>query len=142
MFKAFLLPIDLAAVDGCRKACSVAAEMAKAHGAALHVVSVVPDFGLSIVGAQFEAGYEKRALEETEAQLKTFCAATFEPDLAVHPHVAHGSIYAEIMRAANRLGCDAIVISAHRPELRDYLLGPNAARVVRHADQSVFVIRD
>ena len=44
-------------------------------------------------------------------------------------------------RAANRLGCDLIVVGAHRPELGDYLLGPNAARIVRHADQSVFVVR-
>jgi len=26
--------------------------------------------------------------------------------------------------------------------LRDYLLGPNAAKVVRHADCSVYVVRD
>ena len=43
---------------------------------------------------------------------------------------------------ANELGCDAIVIGAHRPELKDYLLGPNAPPVVRHADQPVFVIRE
>jgi nucleotide-binding universal stress UspA family protein len=46
------------------------------------------------------------------------------------------------MRLADKLGCDAIVMAAHRPELRDYLLGPNAARVVRHANQSVLVVRD
>ena len=57
-------------------------------------------------------------------------------------HVAHGSIYHEIMRLADELGCDAIVLVAHRPELRDYLLGPNASRVVRHANQSVLVVRD
>jgi nucleotide-binding universal stress UspA family protein len=57
-------------------------------------------------------------------------------------HVAHGSIYDEILRLADKLGCDAIVMAAHRPELRDYLLGPNASRVVRHAKQSVLVVRD
>ncbi len=33
-------------------------------------------------------------------------------------------------------------IGSHRPELKDYLLGPNAARVVRHANCSVLVVRD
>jgi len=33
------------------------------------------------------------------------------------------------------------VLASHRPDLKDYLLGPNAARVVRHADRSVFVVR-
>jgi hypothetical protein len=32
-------------------------------------------------------------------------------------------------------------MTAHSPDLKDYLLGPNAARVVRHANQSVMVIR-
>ncbi|MEO0863555.1 MAG: universal stress protein, partial [Pseudomonadota bacterium] len=36
---------------------------------------------------------------------------------------------------------DAIFVGAHRPELKDYLIGPNAARVARHAQQSVFVVR-
>ncbi len=34
-----------------------------------------------------------------------------------------------------------IVMASHRPEMSDYLLGPNAARVVRHARRSVSVIR-
>jgi nucleotide-binding universal stress UspA family protein len=61
--------------------------------------------------------------------------------IEVHPHVLHGRVYDEIIVAANRLGTDVIVIGSHRPELSDYLLGPNAARVVRHAKQSVFVVR-
>ncbi len=31
-------------------------------------------------------------------------------------------------------GAERIVIASHRPELRDYPLGPNAARVMRHAN--------
>jgi nucleotide-binding universal stress UspA family protein len=56
------------------------------------------------------------------------------PDhIEVHPHVLHGKIYDEILRAADKLGVDVIVMGSHRPELKDYLLGPNAARVMRHA---------
>lgn len=40
------------------------------------------------------------------------------------------------------LGADLIVMASQRPELKDYLLGPNAARVVRHAEQSVLVVRE
>ncbi|MEP3300223.1 MAG: universal stress protein, partial [Pseudoruegeria sp.] len=36
---------------------------------------------------------------------------------------------------------DLIVIGAHRPDFKDYLLGPNAARVVRHSECSVYVVR-
>jgi nucleotide-binding universal stress UspA family protein len=40
------------------------------------------------------------------------------------------------------MNADLIVLAAHRPELKDYLLGPNASRVVRHAKCSVYVIRE
>lgn len=62
------------------------------------------------------------------------------------PHVRHvvgrGTVYEEILRIAGEIGSDLIVIGSHRPELKDYLLGPNAARVVRHADCSVLVVRE
>jgi nucleotide-binding universal stress UspA family protein len=35
-----------------------------------------------------------------------------------------------------------IIIGSHSPSMQDYLLGPNAARVVRHANCSVLVIRE
>ena len=54
----------------------------------------------------------------------------------------HGTIYKRIIKSADELGADLIVLTSHRPETKDYLLGPNAARVVRHAKQSVFVIRE
>ena len=53
----------------------------------------------------------------------------------------HGTIYHEICRIAENAGSDLIVMASHRPEVKDYLLGPNAARVVRHAKQSVFIVR-
>ena len=56
-------------------------------------------------------------------------------------HGPGGRVYDQIIEAANRLNADAIVMGSHAPELSDYLLGPNAARVVRHARQSVFVVR-
>lgn len=36
---------------------------------------------------------------------------------------------------------DCIIIDSHRPGLQDYLLGSTAARVVRHAQCAVHVIR-
>ena len=48
----------------------------------------------------------------------------------------------EIVKAAQQTNCDLIVMASHRPELSDFLLGPNAARVVRHAACSVMIIRD
>ena len=56
--------------------------------------------------------------------------------------VASGTVYEEILRVAAETKCDVIVMASHRPGLQDYLIGPNASRVVRHAHCSVLVVRD
>jgi nucleotide-binding universal stress UspA family protein len=56
--------------------------------------------------------------------------------------IAEGKIYREILKAAQTVPADLIVMGSHHPELKDYLLGPNAAKVMRHADCSVLVVRD
>ena len=142
MFTSILLPIDLAAEASWKKPLELAAELARDGGGVLHVMSVLPDFGMSIVAAYFDKDFEGAALKDMSGQLKSWMSRYVPEGVQAEVHVAHGSIYHEIMRLADELGCDAIVLAAHRPELRDYLLGPNASRVVRHANQSVMVVRD
>ena len=111
-------------------------------GGTLHVVSVVPEFGLPMVASYFQPGYEKEALKAVGQALNDWVARNVPQAVNVRPHVLHGTIYDEILRAANSIGADLIVMGAQRPDLRDYLLGPNVARVVRHARQSVYVVRE
>jgi nucleotide-binding universal stress UspA family protein len=57
--------------------------------------------------------------------------------------VRHGaSIYAEILSVAHEVGADLVVVGSHRPAMKDYLLGTNASRIVRHARCSVLVARE
>ena len=46
------------------------------------------------------------------------------------------------MPSLRKAEADLIVVGSHRPAMRDYLLGTNAARVVRHAHCSVLVARE
>ena len=141
MFASILLPIDLSAPESWRKAAPVAVKMARDDGIPLHVATVMPDYGMSVVGSYFDADFEHKALHKIGEDLSAWVAEHVPGEVEVHPHVLHGTVYDQIIAAADRLGCDAIVMGSHRPELKDYLLGPNAARVVRHAQQSVFVVR-
>jgi len=141
MSKTILLPIDLSEERSWKKPLAEALALL-GKGGVLHVASVLPDFGMSQVGGFFRAGYEKEALHSFGEALTEWVNANVPDAVKVHPHVLHGTIYDEILRAADKLKVDVIVMGAHRPELRDYLLGPNAARVVRHARQSVYVVRD
>jgi nucleotide-binding universal stress UspA family protein len=140
MFNKVLLPIDLSAPESWRRALPAALEVLRTGGE-LHVATVMPDFGMSVVGSYFENDFEQRALHELGEQLSDWVTQNVPAGTEVHPHVLHGTVYDQIILAADRLGADAIVMGSHRPELKDYLLGPNAARVVRHAKQSVFVVR-
>jgi len=142
MFNAILLPIDLASEASWKKPLKLAIELVRISGGELHVMSVLPDFGSSVVRSYLNKDFEGAALMDMTGQIKSFVTRNVPSDVRTKPHVAHGPIYDEIMRMADKLGCDAIVMGAHRPELKDYLLGPNAARVVRHAKQSVLVVRD
>ncbi|OUS37322.1 universal stress protein [Rhodobacterales bacterium 56_14_T64] len=42
---------------------------------------------------------------------------------------------------ATEVGADCILVGAHKPGLRDFLLGSTAARVARHARCAVVVLR-
>jgi nucleotide-binding universal stress UspA family protein len=142
VFKSVLLPIDLSAPSSWEKALPAALRLCQPEdGGILHVLTVVPDFGMSVVGSYFEPGFEKKAMHQVGEDLSHWVGEHVSGVTEIHPHVVHGRVYDQIIMAADRLSVDAIVMGSHRPELTDYLLGPNAARVVRHAKQSVFVVR-
>lgn len=141
MFGKILLPIDLYEDSSWRRALPAALEQCRSQNASLHIVTVVPTFGLAMVSQFFPESYEDRILEHTDKELHDFVRAHVPADMEAQTIVASGSVYEEILSVATELGCDLIVMASHRPKLRDYLLGPNAARVVRHATCSVLVVR-
>ncbi len=142
MYDNILLTVDLSDDSSSVKALPTAVELARSHGGKLHVATVVPDMGSPMVGSFFPDGFEQRMVDETAAQLQALAKEKIPAELLGNLHVSSGTIYKEILRLAEADNVDLIVMASHRPELRDYLLGPNAARVVRHATCSVLVVRD
>ncbi|NVK17319.1 MAG: universal stress protein [Methylocystaceae bacterium] len=141
MYKDILLPIDLAEPSSWEKTVPTTIQMARDYKAKLHLMTVIPDFGSSLVGSFFPKGFEESAMQEIKKQLKTFAADHIPEDIAVQRIIANGTVYDEILNVCDKMDIDLIVLAAQRPKLGDYLLGPNAARVVRHAKCSVFVVR-
>ncbi len=140
MSKTILLPVDINQKTADLKPLAEALSLLE-DGGTLHIVSVAPSFGMAQVSGFFPDKYEKEHLAAFGKQLTAWVTENVPDGVKVKPHVLQGTIYDEILRAANKLNADLIVMGAHRPELSDYLLGPNAARVVRHATQSVYVVR-
>ena len=121
----------------------MAARLAALDDAQLDVITVVPDYGMSVVGSYFDKDHHPRIEEEARQRLNDLVTDVLgaEANEKVRHVVVTGNAYEEILRVAQADGAGLIVIGAHKPDLRDFLLGPNAARVVRHADCSVMVVR-
>ncbi|MDE2790775.1 MAG: universal stress protein [Paracoccaceae bacterium] len=142
MYERILLPLDLSSPESQTKAAETAVTLAKGFSARVYPMTVIPDYGLSrVIGAYFPIGFEEMAETDARNALSDFVAQEIPADLLGTRFVAHGTIYQEILAVADQVGADLIVMASHRPELQHYLLGPNAARVVRHAKCSVFIAR-
>lgn len=139
MFTSVLVPLDLAQPSSWERALPVAHDMAKANKASLSVVTVLPETKLLFEFVQLPFQLEE-AVTRARGRLTAIIGATL-PGVNVHQDVRVGSVAHEILEAGRGIGADLIVMQSHRPEMRDYLLGSNAAQVVRHARCAVLVLR-
>jgi nucleotide-binding universal stress UspA family protein len=142
MYRNILVPVDLSDKHSWRKALPTAISLCETFEAKLHLMTVVPDFGLPMVGQFFPEGYEAKLRQQAAKQLRDFAAQQVPGEIECRRIVGEGKVYQEILKAADAIEADLIVMGSHRPELSDYLLGPNAAKVMRHARCSVMVVRE
>jgi len=136
--------VDLDEESSWRRALPRAIDYAGHAGARLHVLTIVPDemFKMTVVAQIIPEDYEDKLIEDAKRRLAEIVAgqATAEgPE--IEPVVRLGSVYKEALRYARDIGAELIVLGAHKPELKDYLLGSNASQIVRHAPCSVWVVR-
>ena len=78
---------------------------------------------------------------EAKSQLEEIIKKFKLPTDRVHVHVEEGSPKDRILEMAKKIPAHMIIIASHRPDITTYLLGSNAAAVVRHAECSVLVVR-
>ena len=141
MYKDILFPIDITEEGSWRDALPVVLEYIRAFDARLHIMTVISDGSMSLVQQYFPKGAVQKMVDQTKVSLRDFVKDHFLEGTKVRHIVAKGSVYECIIKTSDEIRADLIVMSAHRPELKDYLLGPNAAKVVRHSKTSVLVVR-
>lgn len=141
MFKKILFPIDIndKSFENCFPA---VIDIAKRFNASLHIVTVIPDYGTSMVEEYFPKGWIKEITSKAESELKRIVGEYVPKDIEVDIIVRRGAIYHSIINTSDQIQADLIIIYANRPELREYFLGSNASKVVRHAQTSVLVVRN
>ncbi len=142
MYKNILFPVDVTEQTSWHLALPVVLELVEAFAPKLHVMTVVPEFGMSIVGQFFPSNAEEQLIKGATEALHNFTEQHIPDTIPIRHVITQGTVYECIIETADRVDADLIIMAAHRPELKDYLLGPNAARVVRHSTRSVLVVRD
>ncbi|MFT6676042.1 MAG: nucleotide-binding universal stress UspA family protein [Sulfitobacter sp.] len=143
MTKAVLCAVDVSNGNDDIETIKTAARLAALDEAQLDMIAVVPDYGMSQVGSYFSADHHDKMVEEAKAHLNALVISAIgeKANAEVRHVVATGRVYDEVLKLAGQLDSSLIVVGAHKADLKDYLLGPNASRVVRHSKCSVYVVR-
>jgi nucleotide-binding universal stress UspA family protein len=141
MFKNVLIAIDLTEPGSWARSLPAALEICRLSAAAkLYVVTVAAEVNVQ-VASFFPSDANQRLIEQAAADLQGWIRSHVPAGIEAHQIVGQGSIHREILAAAEKAGADLIVMASHKPAISDYLLGANAAHVVRHATCSVLVVR-
>ena len=74
MYRNILVPVDLSDKHSWRKALPTAISLCETFEARLHLITVVPEFGLPMVGQFFPEGYEAKLRQHAAKQLRDFAA--------------------------------------------------------------------
>ncbi len=142
MFNKILIPVDIENVEFVEKAMEVAIRQAKEYDASLHVVTVIPGFGMSMVGSFFPEDAMAKALTAVTKQLKKYVDTNIPKEINVSFKVLQGKSHKEILKESKAIGADLIVIPSHNYKKVDrVLLGSCTSRVVERSKVSVMVIK-
>ena len=136
MYKTILVPVDIAHIENAATMVDIARSQAgeDTRVVLLNVVEEVPNWVAATIPANLLSDLEHAARE----QLTAIANAS---ELNTTVEVRSGHPYQTILKAAEEIDADLIVIASHKPGMQDYFLGSVAAKVVRHAKCSVLVER-
>ncbi|WP_108883227.1 universal stress protein [Anderseniella sp. Alg231-50] len=136
MYKSILLPIDLSEMERGRMMIDVAQKLA-GEDTRIRLLNVTVDIP-AFVAAEVPNEVIKTAMKTARQTLEGLVTAA---GIKADAEVRAGKPGPTILTSADECGADLIIIGSHKPGLQDYFLGSTAARVVRHAQCSVLVMR-
>ena len=138
MYSRILVPVDLENADKLTKALDLAGQIAKQNTAEViyvDVVDAVPTMSARTEGERLADRLKAFAAEQAKRYgINTTGEITLRSDL-------HWNVGSDIVKTANEIDCDLIVMASHVPGFKDHILSSNAGYVASHAPMSVYVVR-
>lgn len=144
MYNSILVPIDISETDLTHQVIPFVQAHAVMNTARVHFLTVIPSLPYySTLGLAYsvEMPKMKEIQQEALAKLDELVKEFKLPAEKVQTHAVTGSPKDQILKLADSINADLIIIASHRPDISTYLLGSNAAAVVRHAKCPVLVVR-
>ena len=136
MFKTILLPVDVAHLDEGHKSLEVALKIMSPDTELIlfYVMEDIPNW----TDLDLPANFKENSMQSARKSLESIAETT---DKKIQIEVRTGHAYSTILKEAEALNADLIILASHKPGLKDYFIGSNSTKVVSHASCSVVVVR-
>ncbi|WP_420286834.1 universal stress protein [Enterobacter sp. BNK-9] len=143
MYKKILMPVDVFEMELSDKAVRHAAKLAKAEGASITLVNILPNSSRSLLRG-FNADikkFEAFMTAESGKKMNELKRLFDLPGENIDSLVCFGNVRDEIIKLSKEGEYDVIVIGSKNPSISTHLLGSNAESILRYASIPVLVVR-
>ncbi len=141
MYKKILVAIDVSREKNAAKLCKAANELAQVSGGEIHLVSVVPDYGMPLVASYFPADAQKGLKKEMNDALHKFADDYVSGNVIVT--LRQGKRSKKILDEISRWEPDLVIVGCRQKASRDNrrVLGSFSSSVADRADSAVLIVR-
>ena len=135
MFNHIVVPVEIGEAKAYENAVKAASTLLSGAGKVtlLHAIEPIPTYVTTYIPPEIPTESRQEALKRLKEMAN-------ELDIE-NTELVSGSAGRTIVDWADRNTADCIVITSHKPEFSDFILGSTAAWVVRHAKSNVLVLR-
>ncbi|MDX1755403.1 MAG: universal stress protein [Marinobacter sp.] len=139
MYHKILVPVELAHLDKLFKALNTAIDMARHYNATLCYVTVTNSTPSPAAHNTRELTEKLKVFAKEQGEehgIKTDYKVIESPDTAAE-------LDEDLLTAIEETGADLVVMASHPPGTADklHILRSNGAKILRHSDVSMFVVR-
>ena len=136
MYQTIIVPVAMDQLER-GEAILTRARHLRAEGGRIVLLNVVEDFQ-GYLAIDFPV--ELIEQDQDQARLKLE-ALRNRLGISADIEIRYGGAAREIIKTAEELSADLVIVASHRPGIANYLIGATADRVVRHCPVSVLVDR-
>ncbi|MBB1274074.1 MULTISPECIES: universal stress protein [Psychromonas] len=142
MYKNILVPIDLNEKGFSDKAVQLAIWYGKNTDAHIHLLTVLPGVHMSMVATYFPKDAAQKMKADIKTQLAKFAESQMKEKIDYTTYVAEGKAYKTIIKYAEKLKVDLIIMPSHkRSKVDKVMLGSVASKVVQNSPVHVLVVK-